>query len=591
MTQVTFYGAIRPTLQPGDYVVSATLDVTIDGVSTKHYPVAGATTIPDVSFRIGDPLTALLATDIVTAHPPAGSQGDQSAVLPHIALANATLPYLRTTMAGAPGLVLLLLRETELTANGKPSTFAARADANSGRPTGEEITLDNDVLRKVAPEATELELLTHARAAGSESAVVLSCRKPTLDGRYYCLLVDVSELYRNGADIVPATGATTVSVLARWQFVSTRSPHSFAAYMSALEADMRALRLPEPTATSDPASDLRRAGYALLQTSWRDGSAGAALYRGPLSGAQPADAVERPDPFSELSGDRLFEFHELTGIFDASYAAAWTLGRLMALSSGGVAVALAAHARNRKRMAAAPTPQSPSMKALMAAGSPPSAVAPQAVSDFVAALTRLEHVPFRYLAPCEAMLPAESFRVFMIDVRWIDCLVAGALSLSLDRAGGLDPALLPSVAKPVCGALLRSNALVDFPSLVVEGFDRAKTVVSPQIRKLSPSVMLILFDEFVTQIDIHPHAEALHYGLAPTTFDIPLRSLSDGSLSGALAQPALNPNDGRLDVVATLGAVAGRLGIAANQSADRSAILGLQLIQGAPRGSFKIDWT
>jgi hypothetical protein len=223
------------------------------------------------------------------------------------------------------------------------------------------------------------------------------------------------------------------------------------------------------------------------------------------------------------------------------------------------------------------------------------------VHDFVQALAQLEGLPFRYLVPIKTMLPPESFRVFQVDPRWIDCLVAGALSLCRSRSDELDSALRPSGMLPVCGALVRSNVLVDWPSLVVEGFDRTATNPEPQkpsIVQLSPSVMMVLFGQFVTQIDIHPHPDCLHHGLT-AKLEVDLRDLQ-GELIDVPVVPdyAAGATD-RLDVSATMR----KLGInfhkaplppnAPPQPAwqnDSSAIFALQVVQAVERGRFVIEW-
>jgi hypothetical protein len=190
----------------------------------------------------------------------------------------------------------------------------------------------------------------------SESGVVLCSRLPRAAAQYNCLLIDVSTLYADGQSIVPGTSqsstTTKIMVLKRWRFVSASEPHSFARYMDGLltvAPGPGPLCLPKVPGRVDP--DLRRAGYVLLPIRWRDGNMGAALYRGPLSGAQPSlvaapPALQRPDPYKQVTADALMEFHEVTGLFDVSYAAAWELGRLLAMASGGMAAALAAYNRD-----------------------------------------------------------------------------------------------------------------------------------------------------------------------------------------------------------------------------------------------------
>ena len=460
---------------------------------------------------------------------------------------------------------------------------------------------------------------TDSPPPASQRAVVLCPRLPQQDAQNICLLIDITTLYANGSTIVPASPPggvpgkrrTDVTVLRRWRFVSAMTVHSFENYMTGLEGDARPLRLPLPSAVT-AATPLLRAGYVLLPTRWRDGSRGAALYRSPLSGAQPTDvspppAWQRPDPYAQTSADALVEFHELTGLYDVSYAAAWDLGRLLALTSGGVTAALAAYRRQARRTGVtAQVTQSASLLALVAAQAPAAATAPHVVRDFVNALVRLQGLPFRYLVPTDTMLPAESFRVFQVDPRWITCLVAGALSLCMAPGEAVDPALRPTDSAPICGALVRSNVLMDWPSLIIQGFAGAPAVLPPidptWVVPLSPGVTLVLFGQPVTQVDIHPHPEVLHHGLTPN-FEVALRQL-DGTLTTDVTSPVLasksaTTDPDRLQIASTQQALGIALGKIQHPPIptvptwwrdDSSAAFALQLVQTTPRGSVGIDW-
>ena len=60
-------------------------------------------------------------------------------------------------------------------------------------------------------------------------------------------------------------------------------------------------------------------------------------YRGPLS---PVDRARSPLPLPVSSPDQALAFDPTTGMFDASLAAAWTIGRLVALQDQSYASAL-----------------------------------------------------------------------------------------------------------------------------------------------------------------------------------------------------------------------------------------------------------
>lgn len=627
MTQLTFLDFHKPVLREGVYTVTAKLEASGPDI-TAAKPFDDKFDAMAVTFQVGGKLTGLRAPDVVSVYPPEGSDGDYSTVLPHIVLSGAARPFERDVndqLPAAPCVALLLLTDRELTANGSPAAFVAAGGGPSDPPAIEQITLDNDQLLKGAPPGIDLSLLTHVRLAQTasgttERAVVLCSRLPRVGAQNNCLLIDITSLYGDGKNIAAATGQTTVSVLKRWSFVSTKHQYDFRFYMDQLEPGVGPLSLPDPATGPDAATPLRRAGYVLLPMRWRDGSKGAGLYHGPLLGARPGQvpsppAPERPDPFAQISSDALMEFHAVTGLFDVSYAAAWELGRLLALASGGMSAGLAAHKRNQQRAAITVQRVSPStsLMALSMAQRPKDTGPAVAVKDFVQALARLQGLPFRYLVPSEKILPAESFRVFAVDMRWVDCLVAGALSLCRGPNDHPDPTLRPSGPYPVCGAIIRSNVLTDWPSLIIEGFVRSTTpatAIQPSgTVQLSPSVMLVVFDKQVTQIDMHPHPEVLHHGVEAhqgwgpnqqliTSLVVDLRQLT-----GELAHrqvPAVLASPDRLDMTETAKALGTALGQAQSPPSlkapagwrdNSSAAIAMQFIQGTPRGSFPIDWT
>lgn len=155
-------------------------------------------------------------------------------------------------------------------------------------------------------------------------------------------------------------------------------------------------------------------------------------------------------------------------------------------------------------------------------------------------LMLLKGVPLSYIAPDERMLPTESIRFFQIDHSWLTALLDGALSLGrvteadvshdaamhplalhgatraaatarARRRGVLNAADPAIPSRPVCGFFLRSKAVTDWPGLEVDasGSDGDATV----LRLQAVGTLLIgLFDRAVTQVNLHPPSEGVHFG-------------------------------------------------------------------------------
>jgi hypothetical protein len=78
-------------------------------------------------------------------------------------------------------------------------------------------------------------------------------------------------------------------------------------------------------------------GYAPLNQTMRTGEKNVSWYRGPLVSCNVAGGrVKLPIP----SPDQATVFDPTTGLFDESYAAAWLLGRLLALQDKGFSTGL-----------------------------------------------------------------------------------------------------------------------------------------------------------------------------------------------------------------------------------------------------------
>lgn len=187
--------------------------------------------------------------------------------------------------------------------------------------------------------------------------------------------------------------------------------------------------------------------------------------------------------------------------------------------------------------------------------------APPALAGWLGRLTLLYGVPFHYLTPDDRMLPKESIRFFTVDWNWMAALIDGATSigrivtsdLNHDRAffAGDDGIFVQAQAAAgisaeiVTGFLLRS-ALVEgwWPGIKIDGFPTTARKPDPDTRlkilrldRLSPSVLLCLFDGQVQRVNIHEPPEGLHFGLDKpddeydtTPFYRQLRS-PDGTLS------------------------------------------------------------
>jgi hypothetical protein len=522
--KIEFVEYHQPGLADGDYTLTVSQSIKAQKQdlddkfeSTLHFSVLG-------------PRFTLDPQVIASVFPPPGSVGDHSNGLPHIALHRTTLPWERTAIRKddsgrlkkekkqLPWLVLLVIDEDELAAraaaqDGSKATVNAVTAGKLRTPAAAPIEWpgiasengqdDSDavsvvdvpwgLLRQIIPGGDDLRLLSHVRKTQESSgkpgedelAVVLGARLPKPGCVSHAHLVSVEGRYKYEGDriVFHHQGAQDRDLirlvsLKSWRFSCLDPKHSFSGLLSHLDRSS-GLQLPnlEPTRYADPAAvDVARKHLAMgcvpLPHAMRQGNKTVSWYRGPLV---PGKNATEEFPLPTRTADALVYYDEAYGMFDVSYAAAWELGRLLALQSKSFAISLYHWKRSHARSLKDADTQ---LTHLPFDGPSADLELPEAVSNWFEHLLLLEGVPFRYLVPDERMLPAESIRFFQVDPIWIECLVDGAFSIGRvlpsdheqDRShkkSHIDP-LLP---EQVSGVLIRSDVVAGWPGLQVEGYD------------------------------------------------------------------------------------------------------------------------
>ncbi|MFK0288878.1 hypothetical protein ACIQU6_00125 [Streptomyces sp. NPDC090442] len=343
-------------------------------------------------FDVRGPRFAIAATDVHASYPRPGSIGFYSQVLPHITLETPAVPWarpLKDQEPAVPWLALLVFREgelpedelalgktracsvSELLAGELPGTAPAIRPEHLFEDERElicaTVLVPGDLFSAVAPHPAEMGMLAHMREGGPPDAtrgatpepdeeelraVVVANRFPDVTGgRHVAHLVsfDGFETYLGGSD-VPSAGLRMVSL---WSWVFESEPDSgigFGDLAQNLAAQPEPLlRLPVSDPPSSP-SDAQKAaldrltiGATALPQRLESGERSFGFYRGPLTAA-PARDLPSPshDERLESAGEAL-AYVQPYGVFDASYAAAFSLGRTLALSDAEFRSALLAY--------------------------------------------------------------------------------------------------------------------------------------------------------------------------------------------------------------------------------------------------------
>ena len=542
--EIRFHQAAPPPLAPGDYKVK--VSHALSGAAGDGYVGArgsiDATYHAGADFTVSGPRFFLKPAEVYSVYPPAGHFGPFDNALPHIVFTRRTLPWERTidgspqkADAPVPWLALLLLGREDFEDRQLPAVAARKVrelldpgGAVQG-PTGltlgggesaddlcNTIDLPAVVAAEVVPGREDLPFLAHVRevnTGGKETlsleqdgwfTVVLGNRLPatakgdqgetnlaclvSLEG-YAGLLPEVDKDGVPKVCLDEGKSHVRLAVLASWKF-TCHGNNDFKARMGALD-DTSLLVLPQDGLEAADAGtaavrEAFRLGYAGLNHTTRLGEKTVSWYRGPLV---PLRMAPR-SPYAFIPcADRALRYDYRVGMFAAEYAAAYELGRMMALQNRSFAGAMYRY-RNRVARDLAAEKQQARLEVTLgvpanlrgqfaakgatgyqrfeARGSLEDAIAglfntltaspdsaamatdlapnaadhaatvltagvsfemPAEVTRFFARAVLLYGVPFHYLVPAERMLPPESIRFFYVDPGWIATLIQGATSV------------------------------------------------------------------------------------------------------------------------------------------------------------------
>jgi hypothetical protein len=556
-----------PGLTDGDYEITVTQEVSTAGpkISQTEFTATKSFTVAGERFE-------LKPSAIHSVFPPDGNLGEHSNVLPHIILTRSTLPWERRAEQTAPGeeeefgdvpwLALLLFDDAEkpkpqiLTVSESPNPKAGAPkfptiNLESGQHGDDKLTVidvEQSLLKAIMPTAEELPFLAHVRLGkdpeqgptGDELAVVISNRLPqsgksstahlvSLEGRFKkSVAAGVAGSYE--FDYQGAGGDDLIRLvsLKSWSFTCIDPKKSFKGLLLNLNergTPPSTLRLPASANVTGDAQAERflSKGYVLLPHHLRRGDKTASWYHGPLI---PGESADDGIGLPVRAADELLRFDPAVGMFDVSYAAAWELGRLLALQNKAFSVALYRWKRLHAQRLAQAEQRLTHLPYQKAATKDPPPL-PDAVSSWFEGLRKLEGVPFDYLVPDERMLPVESIRFFRVDDVWVGCLLDGAFGIGRvttsdnDRDQALaDKSPASNLPGPVTGILLRSEVVSGWPGLLADAYpgqaeNQPESSKLPLLRmeRLSANVLICLFDGEAKRVEIHQQPETLHFGL------------------------------------------------------------------------------
>lgn len=511
-----------PALSPGTWRLTAMQEVSGDE-RLKDSKIRSE----ELSFSCEADPYRMDPDQIYSVYPPRDSFGMFETVIPNIVLKRRTLPWERKIpgFPGTPWLALLLFsekeeerlvlrtvkRQAEETAGeyGAGESRAGAGGAYGGRGSQEEesymeLEIPADLFGQVCPSAKDMELSVHSRYTSRKDkvteeemveewlAVVAANRLPQSgtggngfkNSVYLVSMEGAGDFLRKGEDPVRQKEPVRLPVLGSWSFYSKKEEYHFRALFEGLMAGPFAA--PIPPKAGERAAGLLEQGYVPLNHSLRDGGNSVSWYHGPL---RPCKPEQRGEPY-RLFSDAGLVYEPEMGMFDVSVAAAFNLGRMMALKDGAFAAALGSFREDNKREAARRHNQHMLRSALDRSGISDSAgdgdfsgmerrfdelatrlilgggeenisigrhgpgskslvslpptgrgcfaflteendgvKIPETILNTLAKWSLLYGVPYRYLVPGQWFLPRENIRFFYMDHDWLTALLDGAMSL------------------------------------------------------------------------------------------------------------------------------------------------------------------
>ena len=392
-------------IQAGQYEVRVEQRVTHEGVSKPDAPdyVNEASRVTK-RFAVLGPRFALAADDIHALFPPPNNRGPYHDCVAHVTLNGRTIPWLRSPGAGQaplPWLAVLLFHESdppppvktieisELDAGAPPGTVSYGEAYRSSTDIKFEPEFDGGftdrcraidipiaLFNAIAPCAEDLPWLTHARTVTTDAkpgtppsdyAVVVGNRLARRNTVCTAHLVSLEQMLRflpsgsprrPSAELArrPKTTCVRLVSLASWSFTSVDPAESFAGYLENVNVEQpfaRPYAGPRPAAGT-PEATIANAfamGYTAAPHQTRLGDRTGSWYRGPFLPFKPSGRHGLPDT-GVKGADTLLRYDPSTQMFDVSYAAAWQIGRLLALQDQHFSTALRAWRRSNTLAAA-----------------------------------------------------------------------------------------------------------------------------------------------------------------------------------------------------------------------------------------------
>lgn len=577
-------------------------------------------------------------TDIYSVYPPVNKYGHYSESLPHVILSRRTLPWERTIdgkppvfqRTGTPSekdtpqksppvpwVALILFDEDEM--KDLKINISTLADIIQPNDTGvirpeifEYDNPDNDVLKlmewdnkkedgcftiditkeqfeKHIPTMESLSYLAHSKKVSIANkdkegitdvdtegtgvfSVIVGNRLPTPGKQHTAILVSIEGYINYLKDAspkkeIPENNKVRLVVLANWNF-NNSGDTGFLQLVNEVEVKSMKIQRDNEATELLPYFDT---GYAPFEHLTRNGATKLSWYHGPFI---PKLSPTRSRSILFSSSDAALRYDRTTGFFDISFAAAWQLGRILALQNQNFSKSILnlrieqkqkeVHENQRETVNSIVNDSSNrplkekvisylgELNSIAVAKSEEQALKtsseiPDTIMDFLKELYKLNGVPFSYLVPHEFFLEKQhkkqgkdysgTLSLFYVDPNWVEALLGGALSIGrINNTGSIldevmsgdmhdytDQTIESSENKienhpvrrlNITGFLFRSDLISGWRGIEIEAYDvDGELLPALRFERIEADIFLGIFNGNVASIVITEPYEGLHFGV------------------------------------------------------------------------------
>lgn len=396
-------------------------------------------------------------------------------------------------------------------------------------------------------------------------------------------------------EVSDATGVVT-NTFKKLLIDNSKFNKTFNGLLLNLNKDILTLRL--PVHADATVERFLSQGLVPLVHCFRNGDRSVSWYRSPFL-PYHADATNDGSAIRNLypeGADELLQFDANLGMFDVSYAAAWEIGRLLALANKDFSVSLfrwkrliAQHGHKASQLSSYGHLPIFTHKHDHEQEKP---LWEKHLKPWLIQLAAFQSIPANYLLPDEALLPKESIRFFYVDKNWQIATLNGAFSVGgeWDKESQSDDNDFNDFLKLednyVMGFLLRSDVVDGWPGLLIDGVDNTGSKIKPLIRKLSSSTLLCLYKKTIKQVIFHIKPELMHFGVTNKGNDSFSKKVRDqnGNENGAEVKVKWQPGTKDKDRVIDILQLATDLG-----KGNQAAAFAMNMVEGIPSVIFTIN--